>query len=274
MKEKVNINHHPTRRVSPHDSGYTLMEIVAVLTRMVILTGVAVIKFSASDTGKVRSAAQVLVSDVSYCQDIAKQSNIGTEMVITSAGGGGGGGGGPCFVATACYGEYSPQVAALRGLRDRILRQCEPGRMFIDWYYANGPRWAEAVKGNPVLQRGAQLLLLPVALVSLPFAGDAFALGGGDDGGGGSAYAPNTYVLQYQDGTIIPHPQGGGLFIISLGDRVSITSSNRTIRFNGSGRMSVVSYSWSNNQTSMVFCTLNGDVNLRIARHSGRAWVE
>jgi hypothetical protein len=42
--------------------------------------------------------------------------------------------------------------------------------------------------------------------------------------------------------------------------------------FDASGKATVDGYTWSG--ASMVLVTLNDDVNIRIARHTGKLWVE
>jgi len=250
------------------DDGFSLLELGVVMFMMTILATVAIIRFSSSETGAVRSAAQRIVSDIAYTQEIAKLSNKGTEIRFIHSSTS------PrrCFVATVCYGSESPLTAGLRGLRDRVLLRNEAGRSFVEWYYHYGPYLAEAVNTIPLLKTGAQALLLPLALASIPLANDAYAFGGG--GGGGGSGDPNTYQIIYQDGSQITNPQGGGDYVVALGDRVSITSANRTLKFDSVGRMFISSYSWSTDQSRVLACTLNDDVNIYVARHTGKAWVE
>lgn len=251
------------------DDGFSLLELGVVMFMMTVLATVAIVRFSSSETGAVRSAAQRIVSDIAYTQEIAKLSNKGTEIRFIHSSTS------PhhCFVATVCYGSESPLTAGLRGLRDRVLLRNEAGRSFVGWYYHYGPYLAEAVNAIPLLKTGAQALLLPLALASIPLANDAYAFGGGGGGGGGSG-DPNTYLIIYQDGSQITNPQGGGDYVVALGDRVSITSENRTLKFDSVGRMFISSYSWSSDQTNVLACTLNDDVNIYVARHTGKAWVQ
>lgn len=52
----------------------------------------------------------------------------------------------PCFVATAVYGSQdAPEVALLRGFRDRVLRRAFLGRLFIRTYYGWLGPWAALV---------------------------------------------------------------------------------------------------------------------------------
>src|SRR5262249_24369508 len=58
-----------------------------------------------------------------------------------------------CFVATACYGDYShPAVIVLRRFRDECLQANSAGRAFIGWYYHNSPRLAQFVERQPVFR--------------------------------------------------------------------------------------------------------------------------
>ncbi|MBP0985421.1 MAG: hypothetical protein J6P39_00235 [Oscillospiraceae bacterium] len=45
-----------------------------------------------------------------------------------------------CYIATCVYGSYDcPEVWVLRRFRDRVLRNCVSGRLFIRLYYAVSP---------------------------------------------------------------------------------------------------------------------------------------
>lgn len=80
---------------------------------------------------------------------------------------GGGEEGGYCFVATAAYGSpLHPHVQLLRGFRDSWLLTNEPGRAFVSFYYANGPRWASFVAPSSPLRVVVQVLLVPLLLLA------------------------------------------------------------------------------------------------------------
>ncbi len=256
------------RRSAGQDGGFTLVEIAIVLFIMSILAVVAIVRFSGTEKGAIQSAAHRVISDISYAQELAKTNYKGSEIIFTPASGPPPGG---CFVASVCYGPNSLEVTALRGLRDRVLSRYRPGLAFISWYYRNGPTMARIVGKAPILREAARAVLFPIAILSIPFAGDAIAGGGG---GGGSPGAPNSYTLQYQDGSQITNPHGGGPYVVPLGDRVSITSPQRTLQFDSSGKMSVAGYGWSSNQTVMAICILNDSVSIMIARHTGKAWIQ
>jgi len=56
---------------------------------------------------------------------------------------------GGCYIATMAYGDYDhPQVLVLRQFRDSYLSKRGWGQKFINFYYANSPRWVEALKGH------------------------------------------------------------------------------------------------------------------------------
>ena len=56
---------------------------------------------------------------------------------------------GGCYIATMAYGDYDhPQVMVLRNFRDSYLSKREWGQKFINFYYANSPRWVETLKGH------------------------------------------------------------------------------------------------------------------------------
>jgi Sel1 repeat len=69
-----------------------------------------------------------------------------------------------CFVVTVCFGNEShPVVAVFRNFRDQRLATNRGGRSFIAWYYAYGPRIAEAVDDSPVTKKLLRQLLLVVS---------------------------------------------------------------------------------------------------------------
>ena len=56
---------------------------------------------------------------------------------------------GGCYIATMAYGDYDhPQVLVLRQFRDSYLSKREWGQKFINFYYANSPRWVETLKDH------------------------------------------------------------------------------------------------------------------------------
>lgn len=56
---------------------------------------------------------------------------------------------GGCYIATMAYGDYDhPQVMVLRHFRDSYLSKREWGQKFINFYYANSPRWVETLKDH------------------------------------------------------------------------------------------------------------------------------
>ena len=56
---------------------------------------------------------------------------------------------GGCYIATMAYGDYDhPQVMVLRQFRDSYLSKRDWGKKFINFYYANSPRWVEGLKNH------------------------------------------------------------------------------------------------------------------------------
>lgn len=281
--EKPHIEHiETTDAKNPNEHGFTAIEIIVVITIIGILATVAVVRFNSIENEAVTAAANRIISDIAYAQEMAKLEFKGTIIGFYQTGAGGDDGGGDgCFVATACYGTNSYQVNALRGFRDQVLQKSEIGRAFIVWYYREGPALAEIIRHNSILKRAAQAIILPFALLALPFTEDALAIGGGgDDGGGGSEIVgePNTYAVRFQDGSNIVNPTTGNAFgdnyVVDLGDNVQITSADITLEFDSSGKMTTPGTSWTSDQSTMVIVTLNSALNIRIARHTGKAWIE
>jgi hypothetical protein len=61
--------------------------------------------------------------------------------------------GATCFVASVAYGDPNhPDVMFLRSYRDSVLTLSRNGRVFISWYYENGPKLAHVVRGSAVLK--------------------------------------------------------------------------------------------------------------------------
>ncbi len=93
------------------------------------------------------------------------QSGTFQFEVNASAGGGAveGGSGAGCFVATAAHGDYdAPDVVVLRGLRDEYLALTPPGRAFIRWYYAEGPKAAAWIAEHPWARAATRAALRPL----------------------------------------------------------------------------------------------------------------
>lgn len=65
-----------------------------------------------------------------------------------------------CFVATATYCDaFHPDVIFLRGFRDKFLIRYKVGRVFVDWYWINGPKLARFVERNELIRRLSKLSL-------------------------------------------------------------------------------------------------------------------
>jgi len=251
-----------------------MIEVIAVFVIVGILTAVAIVRFTSGTHNAVMGVANQLISDINFAQEKAIAEHRGTKVIIN-------GGATPpprrCFVATVCYGEQSSQVARLRAFRDEYLDRAEIGRKFIKWYYEYGPLLAEWVSESPILRVAVKVALAPIVIIITPFVSDAFGAGGGGGGGGGGGDEgglPNTYEIRYSDNTLLTNPQTGGTFVVGMEEGIAITSSNRTIRFDSNGRLTFVNYSWGSGETSTILLTLNSTVNLRIARLTGKTWIE
>jgi hypothetical protein len=79
-----------------------------------------------------------------------------------------------CFVATAAFGaDWATEVQVLRNFRDRYLINHAPGRVFIAWYYRNGPVAASYLNQHAELKPLVRAALWPLILLA------AFLLGAG-----------------------------------------------------------------------------------------------
>lgn len=73
-----------------------------------------------------------------------------------------GAGSDPCFIATAAYGSANaPELAYLRGFRDRYLLTNAAGRAFVAAYYRFSPPLARAIRPHPALRAIVRLGLVP-----------------------------------------------------------------------------------------------------------------
>ncbi len=68
-----------------------------------------------------------------------------------------------CFVATAAYGSpLATEVSALRGFRDRVLRQSVLGELLVASYYTVGPAFSANLDHAEVLRQAARAQLAPL----------------------------------------------------------------------------------------------------------------
>ena len=66
-----------------------------------------------------------------------------------------------CFIATAAYGSDTAQeLDTLRAFRDKVLLTNEPGRLFVDAYYASSPPMAAFIAGHEEVRTLVRELLL------------------------------------------------------------------------------------------------------------------
>lgn len=75
-----------------------------------------------------------------------------------------------CFVVTATMGnENNYSVQYLRKFRDEYLRKSSIGRRFISWYYENGPKLADSIRGSYTARLFAfiSIVLPAIALAKL-----------------------------------------------------------------------------------------------------------
>jgi hypothetical protein len=70
----------------------------------------------------------------------------------------------PCYIATLVFGP-SRETAALKLLRDRVLRPHPTGRWLIGLYYRTAPRVCEVLERWPWLQPVVRALLKPIAWI-------------------------------------------------------------------------------------------------------------
>ncbi len=73
-----------------------------------------------------------------------------------------------CFIATTVFCDYEhPVVLDLRNFRDSYLKKRKWGLRFINFYYVNGPRWANIIASNNVLRLIALFIIIkPLHFIS------------------------------------------------------------------------------------------------------------
>jgi hypothetical protein len=73
-----------------------------------------------------------------------------------------------CFVVTATMGSPDhPHVVTLRSFRDQEIATRRLGRVFVDWYYKNGPMLASIIANRSMLRTASLILIVtPAAAVA------------------------------------------------------------------------------------------------------------
>jgi len=75
---------------------------------------------------------------------------------------------GNCFIATAAFGSpIAKQVQILRKFRDVILMKSPAGRVFVNWYYAHAPYYAEKLSRHDSARTVVRFFLYPLIGFSL-----------------------------------------------------------------------------------------------------------
>jgi len=95
------------------------------------------------------------------------ESNFSGEIVYaaeeTSSSSSGSSASAKCFIATAAWGSWlAPEVATLRGFRDRHLLTNGPGQAFVEWYYRVSPPVAAFIVEHESLKTVVRWGLTPV----------------------------------------------------------------------------------------------------------------
>jgi len=71
-----------------------------------------------------------------------------------------------CFIATAVYGPFSPEVIQLRNFRDERLLRTPLGRTVVVVYYFLSPSIARLIDDNRIIKAIAKKLLTPVLMTT------------------------------------------------------------------------------------------------------------
>nr|MBS0020088.1 hypothetical protein [Gammaproteobacteria bacterium] len=140
----------------------------------------------APDTVSVYEMPEHLLSQdelLSTNQFLLAQAGEALECSRDTCGGGSGGGGDPyepiyippelaeqlaedCFVATAVTGSRNSSIVKdLSDFRDNVLFEHKAGRIFIYWYYRNGPAIANWIRDRRLFGKVAEVSLRAIAKV-------------------------------------------------------------------------------------------------------------
>jgi tetratricopeptide (TPR) repeat protein len=107
----------------------------------------------------------LIADDKSYFESVRSRhiSNVTSPQIASAAKTNS-----DCFVVAATMGnEQSGVVLLLRDFRDRVMRKSLVGRIFIDWYYRNGPIYASMIRDSLVKRTLSFLLIiLPSAIAA------------------------------------------------------------------------------------------------------------
>ncbi len=66
------------------EAGFTLIETIVVIVVVGILTTVAIIRYSSSDQNQIMGAANRIISDISFAQEMAILENRGTKITFSN----------------------------------------------------------------------------------------------------------------------------------------------------------------------------------------------
>ncbi|NQU05572.1 MAG: hypothetical protein HQ568_05725 [Calditrichaeota bacterium] len=197
---------------SAAEHGFATIDIIIVIIIIGILAVVAMVRFNSVENDSATAVANLMISDIAYAQEIAKQEYKGTAVGFYSGQGSGRG----------------------RGRGGGV-----------------GGGWGGGEGG-----------------------GQDHGEGGGEEVGDITLGIVGTYAVYFQDETNIVNPTTGGDYLVDVTEDVTITSSDVTLEFDSSGKMTTSGIHWGAGESSKVIVTLNGTLNIRIARHTGKVWIE
>ncbi|MDK9699042.1 MAG: prepilin-type N-terminal cleavage/methylation domain-containing protein [bacterium] len=251
------------------NKGFSLVELIVVITVTGILVGVAAIKYNSNSEYKVNLAARKIIADIRYIQSFAMKNGTEVDFYIVNS---------PvppsgCFIATAAYGSaWEPHVNTLRKFRDNYLSGTTMGDRFIVQYQTYGPKIATFINKNPVWKPIVRGALTPLAYVLEMVFGKP-AIAGGWGSSPGIPGEPNTYYAKISSsGAYLKNPDTNADFIVKLPDGVAITSATTSISFSSRGMPTGGPFNSSGNNKTLLI--LNSTMSIVMSRVTGTCWIE
>ena len=260
------------------EDGFTILELIMVIIIIGIIAAVAIVPFGSHDERVATAVANMIITDIAYAQELAQIRNTGVVVTFDP---------GQWFARTPLKIEYQDKVANADNLPIPEFAEGDYNTKLLDLSFREDLKPLSFVLN--ILVRDA------IAGKRNNFEGgdddddDGHGKGHGDDDdddghgkGKGKGHGddddeidPGGYTLTYSDGTPVSTPEfTNDNFENTSGDLILITSPPRTLMFDGSGILHVPNYTWGADETSMTACSLNDLINIKIARFSGKTWIE
>jgi len=270
------------------EDGFTILELIMVIIIVGIIAAVAIVPFGSHDERVATAVANMIITDIAYAQELAQIRNTGVVVTFDP---------GQWFAGDPNQIEF----------QDTNIKEKNQSTSFLAELESQNSFQAISIQGGHRPQSFISKLFVREAVAGWrnnheggddddddddddDGHGKGKGKGHGDDDdddghghGKGKGHGdddddyvdPGGYTLAYEDGSPVSTPEfSNANFDNTAGDLIQITSPPRTLIFDGTGVLHVPNYNWGANETSIVACTLNDLVSIRIARFSGKTWIE